>query len=97
MKYGNWTTIRCPNNIIDEAYEYLKQEVEDISGIVRKEFNDFFLGQTYSIEIDYPVELENVTDDEDAPVTLLRAERIIWQNKICEIIRDFNKKFQTYL
>ena len=53
-KLGTWTTIDCPTQKQDEAFQFLVNEFNKIGGNVRKTNNPHELGDYPSFEIDYP-------------------------------------------
>ena len=106
---GTYTTIDYPASIDltteeygklkEDAYAFLKRRFKKIRGDVRKLLNPHDFGPYYSFEIDYPVELENIEND-DGMQNFIKEEWLKkeeWENKADKIQRSYNKKFEKYL
>jgi len=99
MKYGTWTTIDAPTKKQGEAFVWLKKQFDKIDGKVRILNNPHDFGPYQSFEVDYPVDMENVEDD-DGSKDYIKEEWLVkeeWIEKANNIETDYNKKFNKYL
>ena len=104
-KLGTFTTISCPTERIDEAYDFLSDKFEPIGGVVRKVSNDHDFGPYPSFEIDYPTDMEDIDDDPyleegeelDDEVIALIEEKNKWIENANKIDAEYNEKFGDYL
>jgi hypothetical protein len=102
MQLGSYTTIDCPTEKIDEAYDFLKSEFASIDGTVRKVYNSHDFGPYPSFEIDYPLDVEQMNDDIDFEEDEEKAKEMdeivyAWQQKASKIESDYYKRFEEYL
>ena len=105
MRLGSYSTIDCPTDKLDEAYEFLKERFDLIGGNVRKIYNDHDFGPYPSFEVDYPDELEYVDDDpwleEGEEISdednALIEQKDNWLKEANKIEDEYSKKFADYL
>lgn len=98
MELGTYSTIDCPTQNIEEAYEWLQGKFEEIGGYVRKVMNPHDFGKYPSFEIDYPKELDEHGGD-DCVVCEVGEECPLdeWHDKANIIEAKYNEKFSDYL
>ena len=97
-KLGTWSTFDCPIENINIAFKYLFDRFDQINGRVRKINNPHDFGPYPSFEIDLPIELENLDEDDTTSENLeLLNKKDEWEDKANQIEDDYNKKFEKYL
>lgn len=97
-RLGTYTTFDCPTDKIDEAFKFLSNAFDDIEGNVHKVFNPHDFGSYPSFEIDYPLHLNNLDEDDETFDNLRLLEELDdWHTKANEIQEKYNKQFADYL
>jgi hypothetical protein len=104
-KLGTYSTIDCPTDRIDEAYDFLSEKFGAIGGTVRRVSNSHDFGPYPSFEIDYPDHLEYVDEDPyleddeelDDETQDLIDEKFIWIREANAIEQEYSKEFADYL
>lgn len=95
MKYGNYNTIDCPIQHIDEAEAWLSERIDEIEGCyVIKIMNSHDFGPYPSFEVFMPNEFEYVHDEEDE-AGIARYEKCI--AKLNSVEQKYYKKFSKWL
>ena len=92
VKLGTWTTIDCPVGGAEKegmAFSFLSKRFKEIGGTVRRVMNDHDFGPYPSFEVDMPVEVEDMEEDD-----ILREE---WVKKANEIEQDYVDEFDGNL
>jgi len=104
-RLGTYSTIDCPTDNIDEAYDYLIECFNIIDGSVRKISNRHDFGPYPSFEIDYPYKIECIDNDpwleegeelSDEDKTLIE-EKDNWIDEANIIENNYSTKFANYL
>lgn len=100
-RLGTFTTIDCPTDRLDEAYQWLENEFEKIDGYVWKKQNSHDFGMYPSFEINYPSELEDIFEPDcccgGCDECLEAIKKDDWHEKANKIEEKYSKKFAKYL
>lgn len=93
VKLWTYTTIDCPTEKVDEAFEFLKKAFWNIWGVVRKVRNEHDMLVYPSFEVDLPYWVDwDMWDEESEDEDFFN-----FVQKANEIEREYNEKFQVYL
>ena len=104
-KLGTYSTIDCPTDKIDEAFDFLSEKFRAINGSVRQVYNAHDFGPYPSFEIDYPIDLElvdtnpflGVDEELDDDELELIDQKEKWIDEANKIEREYSKEFADYL
>ena len=97
MQLGTYTTFDAPTDKITDALSWLRSEFEKIDGTVRLFSNSHDFGNYPSFEIDYPVNLVDIDDDDLDVDPELLTKKDVWHDEANKIESNYSKKFEQYL
>jgi hypothetical protein len=94
-KLGTYSTLDCPTENVDKAFDWLKEKYAEIDGNVRKIMNPHDFGEYPSFEIDYPSTMQLDCTDPDCDEYNCDAMEIKddWHDKSHLIEAEFSKLF----
>lgn len=100
MNYGTYSTMDCPtggDKKILSAKLFLSDKFREIGGTVRVLQNPHDFGTYPSFEIDYPADIEEISNNEDEAEPEDYKKLREWIDRAAEIEQEYNKKFEDNL
>jgi len=99
MRYGSHTSVECPTQHQEEAFDFLVEEFEKIDGVVRRVNNSHELGEYISFEVDLPEKFERVDglDEEDEKNEMLLIEYEEWLSEANRIEEEYSNRYDEFL